>query len=462
MSTRTQRVFIGIPCYQNVSAQTLEDYMRFAYHIGRRMPGYEFYLGVKTKTEQFRARNAIVQHARDIGSDWLLMIDDDHIINIDDDSGKQGKGADCYNFLQKLLDHDVDIVGPIYYQRGGQAKPVVMAQSGNGFSFMNDHDLTGGLQEIGVQGGGCILIKMHVFDKLKQPWFEPEHTYGTDIQLCKAARAAGFKVYTDSSIEMGHVWEKRVIVSSKNKNQFREETSERAEHNMMVGWQAESVLNLYKFDAMRYLGVEEECGMTALFNNYQAEAQVLADKYGLGTEEYYAHMGKEQMGRQVMYHFSAHPKQFMSFVLQLVQTNVAAIGIDFGCGSAPCGFDLAKRGHNLYFHDIDGSTAYEFLKWRVKEYGIEDRAHFNEWPEPNTCDYALFLDSIEHLVDWKTPITKAIECLKPYGSIVTNFMMLSGSENGEHIFMDRGEFSKFMINQGMYPITASIFQKRDI
>jgi len=215
---KREKIFIGIPCYQNVAAQTLEDYMRFAYHMGRRMPEYDFYLGVKTKTEQFRARNAIVQYARDIGSDWLLMIDDDHIINYEEDSGKPGKGADCYGFLQKLLDHDVDIVGPTYYQRGGQAKPVVMDKMGAGFKFMNDSDLTGGLQEVAVQGGGCILIKMHIFDKLKQPWFEPEHTYGTDIQLCKAAKEAGFKVYTDSSLELGHVYEQRVVISSKNKN----------------------------------------------------------------------------------------------------------------------------------------------------------------------------------------------------------------------------------------------------
>ena len=236
-----------------------------------------------------------------------------------------------------------------------------------------------------------------------------------------------------------------------------------ASDSLAIGWRAEEVLNAHKFDAMRYLGITESSEMVDLFNNYEDAVLPLVQKYGLGTEEYYAHMGREQLGRQVMYHlFGTYPKAFVSFILQFIQTSVSATGIDFGCGSSPVGFDLAKRGHDMYFHDIDGATSYEFLKWRVKEYGIEDRAHFNVWPEENTCVYALFLDSIEHLEDWKTPINKAIECLKPYGSIVTNFMMLSGSENGEHIFMDRGEFSKFMINQGMYPITASIFQKRDI
>jgi hypothetical protein len=459
---KRERIFIGIPCYQNVAAQTLEDYMRFAYHIGRRMPEYDFYLGIKTKSEQFRARNQIVQHAMDIGSDWLLMIDDDHIINTNEDSGKPGEGADCYDFLKTLLSHDVDIVGPIYYQRGGQTKPVVMKKMGSGFVFMDDSELTGGLQKVGVQGGGCILVRMSVFDKLQQPWFEPEHTYGTDIQLCKAAASKGFEIYTDSSIEIGHVLDQRVIISSKNKNQYRETAAANSANNLAAGWQAESVLNQYKYDAMRYLGVTESSEMVDLFNNYEDAVQPLIQKYGLGTEEYYAHMGREQLGRQVMYHFSAHPKAFMSFVLQLVQTASAATAIDFGCGSSPTGFDITRRGHNMYFHDLDGAAAYEFLKWRIKEYGIEDRAHFNVWPEDNTCAYALFLDSIEHLEDWKTPLLRAIRCLKPYGSIITNFVMLAGSTNGEHVFMDKGEFMKFMTEQSMFPITSAIFQKREL
>ena len=47
------------------------------------MPDYDFELGIKTKSEQFRARNAIVEGAIGRGCDWILMIDDDMIINIE-------------------------------------------------------------------------------------------------------------------------------------------------------------------------------------------------------------------------------------------------------------------------------------------------------------------------------------------------------------------------------------------
>ncbi len=55
------RIFIGSPIYGKVDQEILEDWMRLAYHCGRRMPEYDFFLGIKTKSEQFRARNTIVE-----------------------------------------------------------------------------------------------------------------------------------------------------------------------------------------------------------------------------------------------------------------------------------------------------------------------------------------------------------------------------------------------------------------
>lgn len=53
---RRIRVFIGIPAYSSVPGETLEDYCRFMYHLGRRNTEYDFFMGIKTKSEQFRAR----------------------------------------------------------------------------------------------------------------------------------------------------------------------------------------------------------------------------------------------------------------------------------------------------------------------------------------------------------------------------------------------------------------------
>ena len=45
-----KRITIGIPCYRDVPGETLEDYMRFAYYLGRRYTEYDFYLVVHPGT----------------------------------------------------------------------------------------------------------------------------------------------------------------------------------------------------------------------------------------------------------------------------------------------------------------------------------------------------------------------------------------------------------------------------
>src|SRR5512135_812805 len=95
------RIVIGIPCWDKVPPEVLDDYMRFAYYLGRRYTEHEFWLGIKTKSEQFRARNSIVEAAYQVNADYLLMMDDDHIIDI----GSANYASEKYEFLRTLIGH---------------------------------------------------------------------------------------------------------------------------------------------------------------------------------------------------------------------------------------------------------------------------------------------------------------------------------------------------------------------
>ena len=459
---RKQRIFIGIPCYSQVAPQTLEDYMCFAFALGRRYTNYEFYMGVKPKSEQFRARNALVEASLNVGADYMLMLDDDHIINVAGETGEAGKGFAGYDFLQTLLDHDVDIVGPLYYHRGGTCSPVAMIEVDGQYKYLSDDDITGGLQEVAVQGGGCMLIKMHIFDRIESPWFAPEFEYGTDIQVCRKARQHGFRVYTDTSLELGHIMNQRIVVTSKNKEKYREQTADQMTSTIMSGWQADSVLYKYKADAIEYLGLkgnEPELELQTMYESYWTNSIPAEDQYGMGSEGYYKNLGPEQLARQVMYHHGETPKAFMSFVLQSLRDAKNRVGLDFGCGSAPMGFELCRRGHTLHMIDIDGAPAFEFTKWRAKKYGLTN-AIFQTWPEPETAEYALLADSIEHIENWKEVLDKIAVSLKMGGAIFTNFLALTDDKNPEHIFMDRGAFSGHLVNLGFRPMTSFIWQKK--
>lgn len=216
------RICIGIPCFQSCDFQVLEDYMRFAYHLGRRCPEHDFLLAVKGKSEQFRARNAIVKAALQQNCDYLLMLDDDHIIDI----SQSTVPTSTYDFLRDMVFSmeqcgNIGVLGALYYQRGGDVLPVIMHEHPDGTPyFYHPMEVTGGMQQVAVTGGGCTLIRMSVFDKIDEPWFAPEHEFGTDIQLCKQVRKAGWEVWCDTGIVIGHLRMEREIIAPDNRDRL--------------------------------------------------------------------------------------------------------------------------------------------------------------------------------------------------------------------------------------------------
>ena len=105
---------------------------------------------------------------------------------------------------------------------------------------------------------------------------------------------------------------------------------------------------------------------------------------------------------------------------------------------------------------------YEFVKWRAKKYGIAGSYARFEWPEKKKCDYAIMLDSLEHLYDWKEKLLQITNSLQPTGSLICNFLLNDDHDNNEHVMMDKGEFLKYMLSIGFYPMTTLVFQRREV
>lgn len=192
--------------------------MRWSFWLGRRMPEFDFFLCVRGKKEQFRARNNIVESSLRVGCDYTFMLDDDQIIDIDNTMPPTAR----YDFLRKLVKHMEDdptrgIVGALYYQRDNQdCWPVIMQAKGEGYFFLTHAEISGQLQKVDVTGGGAMLINNKVFDRVLIHAFEPEFEYGTDIQICKKVAQEGFSVWCDTSIELGHTRMEKEIVTSRS------------------------------------------------------------------------------------------------------------------------------------------------------------------------------------------------------------------------------------------------------
>ena len=71
--------------------------------------------------------------------------------------------------------------------------------------------------EVSHTGFGFLLIKKGVFESMTYPWFKPiEKRIGDmvdftmeDVSFCLRAKEAGFKIYIDPQVIVGH--EKKVV-----------------------------------------------------------------------------------------------------------------------------------------------------------------------------------------------------------------------------------------------------------
>ena len=450
------RIAIGIPVFQNYMPEVAHDYMRMLYSFGKRMPEHDFYLIPKTKSEQFRARNAIVSTALQFACDYLLFLDDDHVFD-----WKGIPNSESYTFLSKLLEHDKDIVGCLYYHRTGSYRPVLMKDSGKAgdrYTFLTDADITGELQEVDVQGGGVMLVNMKIFDELKPPYFEPEmqtdgESLGTDIQLCRKAKEAGFKVWCDTSIVVGHMKQEREVVHADNRDSFIADNAVRA--GTADDWLFDNWLKGYRDDVREYTGLDNETILDHAL--HYREGMPGIDTYD-DPKDYYRELGFEQICRQCNYHSRPLVAKEGLTILKQFKRGFVGYGLDFGCGSAPVGFEMLKRGHRMDFVDLDGAGAYEFLKWRVAKSDYREQVGYSL---NGPYDFLFFLDAIEHIQDWEAVLDEALGRLSEKGLLITNYFNNHDYNNREHISMDHGAVAEFLASRNMIPMSNTVWFKDD-
>ena len=147
-------------------------------------------------------KNKMVEIAKEQKATHMLIIDPDMVFP---DWG-----------LLQLLEDDKDIVGANYNMRGQhdtqevRISTVKFTDKQGNYIPKAAKDIPKQLFECAGLGTGFMLIKMSVFDKLEKPYFvlredADGQLYTADMNFCKAAVAAGFKVWCDPTIGMGHI-----------------------------------------------------------------------------------------------------------------------------------------------------------------------------------------------------------------------------------------------------------------
>ena len=142
------------------------------------------------------ARNSIIEESWETPWTHVLFIDDDMV-------GFEAEDA------VKLLSLDKDIVTGLCFLRDGKNSPAIYSWDAENEAYRPITQVSGkGLVEIDACGMAFTMIKREVFVKVAKPWFENRLTasvMGHDLRFCSSAKASGFKIFCDTSVEIGHL-----------------------------------------------------------------------------------------------------------------------------------------------------------------------------------------------------------------------------------------------------------------
>ncbi|MCR5091025.1 MAG: hypothetical protein K6C08_16115 [Oscillospiraceae bacterium] len=206
------KILIAIPTFENITPDTYKSV--YDLDRGEHELLFEFVRGYDCAT----ARNRIAQRALDLGTDYVLMVDNDVVLPRDT--------------LLKLLDGAEEVNLGFYAHRntdnryGGRTCLCRLNQP-DGTPYYNyplESEYTpaelkamaeSGEKKIHIHGGGmgCALIRTEVFRKVPYPWYDWVN-YGDlnrgmlseDLYFCELCRSYGVKVYGDVRAGCGHLF----------------------------------------------------------------------------------------------------------------------------------------------------------------------------------------------------------------------------------------------------------------
>lgn len=189
------KILICMPCMSTIPIQTVGSLLALD-----KPDGSEFYF--VSNSLVYDARNECVQNAINGGFDYVLFIDSDMVFPKDS--------------IERLINRNVDIVTGVYYARRGNHFPVIFSKVRPKSFFRKQiatkiEKVDKPFFEVAGCGMGLCLIKTEVFKKMyAKKWepFRPMRLLGEDLSFCYRASKLGYKIYADSTIELGHIGDK--------------------------------------------------------------------------------------------------------------------------------------------------------------------------------------------------------------------------------------------------------------
>jgi len=198
-----KKVLFGVPTEGHTPSTALQSLLAMHFHHGvlAGQGKYEFYTTTSGRIFTPLAREKLMDSAREIGADYLFMIDDDMLAPPD--------------LFDRLVRHDVDVVSPLAFTRNPPYSPVLY-RTREGWDPINRREYhisewirsypKDKLLECDAVGFGSVLIKMSSVAKMSKPYFMSACGTGEDILFCiNAKKQCGCRIFMDTSTKLGHI-----------------------------------------------------------------------------------------------------------------------------------------------------------------------------------------------------------------------------------------------------------------
>ncbi len=136
----------------------------------------------------FNCNDAIRRRAG--AGEWVWIIGDDHTFAPD--------------IIERLMCGDFDVVVPLVLQRNHPHRTVLYNADGSPYEF--DPACTVPFK-VDLAGSAGMLIREHVLRAIGDPWFRIAGTerQSEDIGFCQAVARAGFRIWCNPTVTMGHI-----------------------------------------------------------------------------------------------------------------------------------------------------------------------------------------------------------------------------------------------------------------
>lgn len=205
------KILIAVPTFENIYPDTFKSI--YDLETGGHEVTFDFVRGYDCAT----ARNNIAQKAINLCTDYVLMVDNDVVLQKD--------------ALTHLLEHGEDVVLGYYAHRGSDnlyngrtcVCKMFNEKGAKYFNYPLESEYTGkelhdlaeaGTNKIQIHGGGmgCALIRTNLFKRIKYPWYDWVNYDGPDrgmlsedLYFCEQLKRLRMPIYTDSRVACGHI-----------------------------------------------------------------------------------------------------------------------------------------------------------------------------------------------------------------------------------------------------------------